>query len=172
MAERDAVAAPDLEAAEAMWADYAAARPAAVAACSEHTVEHFGDNARLCEELLGLVLDGSKRATAELASAFTTAGDALPRIGSHWIACDSTGRPRVVLRSTALRIGPFGSADAAFAAAEAEGDRSLESWREGHRGYFERTCAARGMSWSEDDDIVFEHFDVVWPPEAAGTPAR
>lgn len=156
---------PDRAAAAAMWEAYAAARPEAVVACPEHTVEHFGDLADLADELLGLVLAGGKRATAELVSEFTSRGDPLPRIGSHWIACDSTGRPRVVLRSTSLRIGPFASCDADFAAAEGEGDLSLESWRAGHRGYWTRTCEARDATWSEDDEIVFERFTVVWPPE-------
>ncbi|WP_446740553.1 hypothetical protein [Ornithinimicrobium sp. CNJ-824] len=30
-----------------------------------------------------------------------------------------------------------------------------------------RTCAARGESWSEDQEIVLERFAVVWPPEHA-----
>jgi uncharacterized protein YhfF len=150
-----------------MWQEYAAARPAAVAVCPEHTVERFGDSAELADELLGLVLDGRKRATAELVGEFRARGDDLPRVGSHWVVCDGTGAPRLVLRSTELRIGTFDQVDAEFAADEGEGDRTLESWRRGHRGYWERTCAARGATWSEDDEIVLERFRVVWPPDLA-----
>ena len=161
------VSPPDLEAAARMWAAYAEAHPQAVAAGPERTVEHFGDHARLADELLGIVLAGRKRATAELVADFLARGDEVPRIGSHWIACDSTGAPRIVIRSTELRVGPFTSVDAAFAHDEGEDDLSLESWRTQHRIYWERVSAARGAAWSEDDEIVFERFAVVWPPEHA-----
>lgn len=150
-----------------MWADYARAVPSAVLVCDEFTVEGFGDSADLADELLGLVLSGRKRATAELAEEFTARGDRLPRVGSHWIACDSTGTPRAVLRSTELRLSTFDEVDASFAFDEGEDDRSLESWRIEHTRYWERGCAARGAVWSPDQEIVLERFTVVWPPAAA-----
>ena len=157
----------NLAAATAMWEDYSASHPKAVLASPEYTVEHFGDSARLADQLLGIVLSGRKRATAELVGEFVARGDAVPRIGSHWIACDGSGAPRVIIRSTELRIGPFGSVDAAFAADEGEDDGSLESWRREHRRYWTRVTTARDAVWSEDDEIVFERFTVVWPPEHA-----
>ncbi|WP_445155530.1 ASCH domain-containing protein [Arthrobacter sp. Hor0625] len=161
------VAPVDLEAAAQLWAAYAAAHPARVLAAPEYTVEHFGDSKRLADELLALVLSGRKRATAELVLDFTARGDEVPRIGSHWIACDGDGVPRVIIRSTELRIGPFSSADAAFARDEGEDDLSLESWQREHRAYWTRTSAAAGREWSELDEIVFERFDLVWPPGVA-----
>ena len=158
---------PDLEAARAMWEAYAAEHADAVAAGAEHTVERFGDSEQLADALLEIVLSGRKRATSELASEFLAAGDQLPRIGSHWIACDGRGVPRIVIRSTELRIGPFDSVDAAFAADEGEDDGSVESWKTEHRRYWQRTTAARGAVWSERDEVVFERFAVVWPPEHA-----
>jgi uncharacterized protein YhfF len=163
-------AQPDLAAAAELWEEYAAAHPGAVAACPEHTVEHFGDSEALADELLGLVLEGGKRATSSLVADFRAEGEQLPRIGSHWIACDGRGVPRIIIRSTELRVGTFATVDAAFAAAEGEDDRSLESWRREHRRYWTRTCAARGVTWSEDDEIVLERFAVVWPPEHADEP--
>lgn len=160
-------APPDQAAAARMWQEYVEARPAAVAACGEHTVERFGDSAELADELLELVLSGRKRATAELVDEFRARGDELPRVGSHWVVCDGSGAPRLVLRSTELRLGTFDRVDAAFAADEGEGDRTLETWRRGHRSYWERTCAARDAQWSEGDEIVLERFRVVWPPEVA-----
>lgn len=158
---------PDTEAAVRLWSAYADAHPEAVRACPEYTVGWFGDSEGLGNALLQLVLDGTKRATASLVADFAADGEELPRIGSHWIACDGSGVPRVVLRSTELRIGRFADADEAFAHDEGEDDRSLESWRREHRRYWERTAAARGATWSEDDEIVFERFRVVWPPEHA-----
>ncbi|MBG6191745.1 uncharacterized protein YhfF [Arthrobacter sp. CAN_A212] len=58
-----------------MWQDYCAAHPEAVAASPEYTIEHFGDTRRLADELLGLVLSGRKRATAELVRDFIARGN-------------------------------------------------------------------------------------------------
>lgn len=157
----------DVAAADRMWDDYRRAHPDAVAASREYSVEHFGDSPRLADELLDAVTSGRKRATAELVADFIARGDEVPRVGSHWIACDSSGAPRVVIRSVELRIGPFASADVAFAADEGEDDGTLATWQREHRRYWERTAAARGAVWSESDEIVFERFAVVWPPEHA-----
>ena len=149
-----------------MWRAYATARPEAVAS-PEYTVEHFGDSKRLANELLGIVLSGRKRATAELVADFIARGDQVPRIGSHWIACDGDGLPQIIIRSTELRIGTFTSTDAAFDRDEGEDDLTQESWQHGHRSYWARVSTAAGREWSEDDEIVFERFEVVWPPEHA-----
>ena len=162
---------PDHAAAHAMYREYAAAagRPDDD---EEPTVERFGDGAALADELLGLVLAGTKRATAGLVSDFAADGEPLPRIGGHWIVCDGAGVPRCVLRSTELRLGRLHSVDDAFAWDEGEGDRSRASWLDAHERYFRRTQAARGEEWSDDLEVVFERFRVVWPPEVADRVSR
>lgn len=157
----------DTAAADALWRAYVAAHPEAVAAGDEYVVDRFGDSVELSDELLGIVRYGKKRATAELVTEFAHRGEALPRVGAHWVACDGRGAPALVLRTVELRIATFREVDADFAFDEGEDDRSLRSWREQHRVYWERTCAARGAVWSESDEIVLERFRVVWPPEAA-----
>lgn len=161
------VAPPDLAAAERMWAEYASAHPEALVAGDEHVVEGFGDSAPLADALLALVLHGPKRATAALSIEYAEEGQQLPRIGGHWIACDGSGAPRAILRTTELRLGGFDSVDEAFAWDEGEDDRSLESWRREHRRYWERTRAAAGSAFDPADEIVFERFSVVWPPQHA-----
>lgn len=155
------------DAAARMWHEYAATEPAGLPAAPEYTVESFGDSPALADELLALVLEGRKRATAGLVADFVHHGELLPRIGGHWVVCDGAGEPRVILRTVELRIGPFSSVDERFAFDEGEDDRTLASWRDGHRRYFTRVSAARGQVWSEDDEVSFERFRVVWPPEHA-----
>ena len=73
----------------------------------------------------------------------------------------------LVRASTELRLATYDTVDAQFAADEGEDDRTLESWRENHRRYWERTTAARGTTWSQDEEVVLERFRVVWPPDVA-----
>jgi len=158
----------DYEAASDLWAAYVAANPKAVLFEEQPPVEQFGDRAELIDELLDRVVTGTKRAAAGLAATFAQDGDPLPRIGSHWIAADSSGKPRVVVRSVSLRLGRLDSVEAAFAHDEGEGEQSRESWLADHRDYFHRTCERRGLLFTEDQDVLFERFAVVWPPELAG----
>ena len=153
----------DYDAAARLWDAYAAAFPARAAAAGEYTVEAFGDSPQMADDLLGLVLSGRKRATSSDVAGYAADGEPLPRIGVHWIVCDGAGAPHVILRTTELRLGTFDDADEAFARDEGEDDLSLDSWQREHRRFWQRTAAARGGSWSESDELVFERFEVVWP---------
>ncbi|WP_305789314.1 ASCH domain-containing protein [Symbioplanes lichenis] len=152
----------DTAAAAAFWATFP---EAAGASC---TVERFGDSPRLADELLDLVQNGTKRATATLAAEF--APDEFPRIGTYWIVCDSAGAPRVILRTTELRLVPFRDVDADFAYDEGEDDRTLASWQAEHRRYFERRSAALTIPFTDDTLVLLERFRVVHPPKFADQP--
>jgi uncharacterized protein YhfF len=89
---------------------------------------------------------------------------------NFWVACDGNGAPRCVLRTVELRLGRLDSVDDAFAWDEGEGDRTRADRPAGHLAYFTRTQAARGQAWDDDLEVVFERFQVVWPPEVADLP--
>ena len=95
----------------------------------------------MADELLEAVISGPKRATAALVAEFADGDEELPRIGSHWICCDGSGRPRLVMRSMELRVGPVNSVDEAFAYDEGEGERTRDWWLDAHSGYWQRSCA-------------------------------
>ena len=150
-----------------LWRQYTASRAQPAPPEDDPPVEQFGDHAALADELIDLVLAGTKRATAGLVDDFAHAGEPLPRIGGHWVVCDGAGRPRAILRTTELRLGPLATVDDAFAWDEGEDDRTRASWLAGHLAYFTRTQEARGGVWSDHLEVVFERFSVVWPPEVA-----
>lgn len=154
-----------------LWDDYRAAHPH-LPDEPDVDVACFGDSPELADELLAFVTDGPKRATAGLVAAYAADGDPLSRIGAHWVACDGSGTPRVVLRSIELRVGPLHSVDAQFAWDEGEYDRSLATWLDGHRRFFRRECERIGIEFSDDLEVVFERFRVVWPPDLADQPQR
>ncbi|OUZ12721.1 hypothetical protein BHE97_00470 [Aeromicrobium sp. PE09-221] len=141
-----------------LWADYIAAHPEFADEAPQ--VDQFGDSPAMADELLSLVLDGPKRATAGLAQ-----GE-IPAVGDHWVMTDGEGRERAVLRTREVRVGRLDSVDDAFAWDEGEGDRSRDSWLRGHRAFFRRIVD--GPLTDDDLDalpVVFERFDLVWPPQ-------
>ena len=127
-------------------------------------IVHFGDTADMSDELLALILRGTKRATAALVSDFQQTGDPIPAVGGHWIVVDSRGAPGCVLRISRARTGPLDSVDDTFAWEEGEGERTRDWWMHAHRTYFNRQSNQIGKSFDEATDlVVFERFDLVWP---------
>jgi len=131
-----------------------------------YDVFHFDDNEDSAEALLALVLDGAKRATASLRWHYEARGRRLPRPGDLSVVTDWRGTPRCVIETTAVELRAFDEVDADFAAAEGEGDLSLAYWRDVHRAFFGRLCAALGRERSPRMPVVCERFRVVF----AGSP--
>ncbi|MFM6851293.1 MAG: ASCH domain-containing protein [Terrabacter sp.] len=155
------IAPADRTAVEAMWASYAAHSGYDGPLVTSFA---FGDSAELADELALLVLHGPKRATAELAQAFVAEGEPMPRVGDRCVVLGGDGRPMAIVRTTDVRVGPLSSVDDRFAWDEGEGDRTRTGWLDAHTRYFNRRCAAMGVSFSEDIGVVFERFELVWPP--------
>jgi uncharacterized protein YhfF len=149
----------DHEAANAFWARYLAAT-GAEPGVGYTDLACFGDSVELADELMDLVLMGQKRATASSVDELEHEGIAVPRVGDRWIACDGTGRPRVLIETIEVREGPLSSVDEQFAWDEGEGDRTRDDWLRGHTSYFERTFAADGLEFHEDIPVIFERFTV------------
>jgi uncharacterized protein YhfF len=159
---------PPIDSAEvsAFWRRAQAAR--AISNDREVTgcVGRFGDTAELADELLDLVLLGRKRATAGSVAALEQEDEALAEVGDVWIAADSSGRPRALLRTTEVRTGPLSSVDDAFAWDEGEGDRSRSMWLADHEAFFRRQLPPLGLEFDPNMPTVFERFEVLYvePP--------
>ena len=116
----------------------------------------FGDMVELADELADLVLAGTKRATASSVELLEANGEPLPQVGGLWIATDGSMRPRALLETTDVRIGPLSSVDDAFAWDEGEGDRTRDNWLDDHTRYFSRTVPTAGLAFHPDIPVVFE----------------
>ena len=112
----------------------------------------FGDNPKLADELLELVLIRKKTATCWAASE----GEKGVAVGKRWIVNDGQGRASAIVETVELTRRRFGGVDAAFAHDEGEGDRSLDDWRRMHTAYFGR----RG-EFSPDMELYCERFRLV-----------
>lgn len=152
----------------AMWNEFVASESSAATAAqgASYTAWHFGTGGAMADELVGLVLAGRKRATAGALWSYEADGDPVPQPGEFSIVTDGTGRARCIIRTTSVEVVPFNRVSAEFAAAEGEGDLSLDYWREGHWRYFTRELAQFGKRPAEDMPVVCERFEVVYAPEA------
>ena len=112
----------------------------------------FGDNPELADELLALVLEGRKTATAWAASE----GDKGVQVGKRWIVKDGRGEPRAIIETVEVTRRRFEEVDESFAGDEGEGDRTLADWRRMHTGYFTR----RG-EFAPDMEVYCERFRLV-----------
>lgn len=126
----------------------------------------FGDSEALATELAGLVLQGRKRATTASVWSFEAAGRRLPQRGDLSIVTDAAGQPLCVIETQSVDVMPFSDVTAEFAAAEGEGDGSLDFWRTAHISYFSRECAAAGREFSWSMRVACERFELLWAPSA------
>src|SRR5699024_1504097 len=110
-------------------------------------------------------LAGTKTATSTAARDFGEGKEDMPSEGDLSIITDGAGHPRALLQTTSVRTVSFGEVDAAHAAAEGEGDLSLEHWRDVHRRFFEQT--ADGEPVTDDLPIVLERFRVLYAADSA-----
>ncbi len=125
----------------------------------------FGDHPQLADQLVQLVLAGIKTATCSALWEWEAEGSPLPQVGSNAIVLDGQGTPCAIIAITEVRLCPFDQVDADFAAAEGEGDRSLDYWRREHWDYFSRVLPLIGKAPSPDMVLVCERFRVVYRGE-------
>ncbi len=122
----------------------------------------FGDSDELADELAALVMSGAKRATTASLWSHEAEGKPLPAPGQLSIVTSAAGEPLCVIETQSVDVVAFNEVSAEFAAIEGEGDRSLESWRKGHRRFFTRECEREGRTFSEAMPVVCERFRVVY----------
>ena len=133
----------------------------------DYTVVVFGDGSEPWDELVELVLCGTKRATASLARDYGTGDEPMPQVGDFIIVIDSNGTPRCIWRTTEIVVKPLIDVDDAFAWDEGEGGRTRDSWLFDHREYFADQAGQEGFEMSDEIETVFERFEIVWPPDVA-----
>jgi len=128
-----------------------------------YDVFHFDDNESDANELADLVLRGRKLATASLLWEYETGDKRSPQAGDLSVVKDWDGIPLCVIETSEVEVRAFKDVDEDFAAAEGEGDLSLEYWENAHWAYFGRGCSELGRQRSPEMSVVCERFRVVFP---------
>lgn len=122
----------------------------------------FGSTPELADELLALVLHGSKTAGAGAMWEYEAVDEPLPTVGTLGIVLDGAGHPRALVVTTAVEVVPFDQVSEEHARLEGEGDLSLAYWREAHQHFFTE-AAAHDVEVGEDMPVVCERFELIWP---------
>ena len=122
----------------------------------------FGDGPEMVDELGKLVLDGTKTATC---SRYT--GENILDDAGLSLLLAGDGRPLCLVETYEITIRHFCDVDAEFAAAEGEGDLSLEGWRDAHRRFFSLEGKEEGYDVSEEMLLSCERFRVLYQDGAA-----
>ncbi|MEJ5944800.1 ASCH domain-containing protein [Pseudokineococcus basanitobsidens] len=123
----------------------------------------FGADPQQADELLALVLEGTKTATAGARWEYEAEGEPLPRPGDLSIVLDGAGHPRALVRTTSVDVVPFSEVGEEHARAEGEGDLSLGHWRDVHERFFTATLAAAGRSFDPSMPVVCEGLQLLYP---------
>ena len=152
----------DLDKVAAFWSRAIASGAVAPGSPLPSVIEPFGDSQELADELLDVVINGPKRATAAALADFDIGQTSLPQPGILSVATDGRGDARAVLRTTDVRVGPLSSVDDAFAWDEGEGDRTRASWLAEHEVFFRRYLPTIGVDFDPEMPTVFERFEVVY----------
>ncbi|MGH9020640.1 MAG: ASCH domain-containing protein [Acidimicrobiales bacterium] len=108
--------------------------------------------------LNGLILEGRKTAAAGLVSDYDAEAEPLESEGEILALVDDDLLEVARLRVTGVETVRFADVPWEFAAAEGEGDASIEEWREGHRRFW----TSLGESVDHDTLVVLVRFEL-WP---------
>nr|WP_233556637.1 ASCH domain-containing protein [Aeromicrobium endophyticum] len=122
----------------------------------------FGATTAQADELIGLVLAGTKTATAGAQWDYEHEGESLPRVGDLAILLDGSEHPRALIEVTHVDVVPFEDVDAEHARLEGEGDRSLAHWRAVHERFF-TDHATHDLGFAPTMPVVLERFRVLYP---------
>lgn len=115
-------------------------------------------------ELNSLVLGGRKTATTGLLAEYVEETEGLEFVGERLALVDNDGHAVATIEITGVELTSFGEVGWEHAAAEGEGDASLEEWRAGHRRFWER----EGTPVQDDTPVVCLAFRIV--PAGPATP--
>ncbi len=124
---------------------------------------HFDDNEKDANDLAGLVLQGTKRATAGLLWTNELYNKPAPKPGDLSVVTDWENNPLCVIETVEVEIVPFENVTEEFAAIEGEGDGSLRHWKEVHWLYFSRECRRLEKEPNQQMPIICEQFEVIYP---------
>ncbi|MBG82918.1 MAG: ASCH domain-containing protein [Phycisphaerae bacterium] len=135
-------------------------------------VDVFGDSPELQDQLLALVLAGTKTATCTDLWSWEKEQDSPIEPSMLTLALDGSGTPRCIIETIKVQQTTYENVTAEFARAEGEhepldlpDEQVLQNWRTYHWAYYSRVLPAIGHEPSLDMPVLCEHFEVIYSEE-------
>lgn len=149
--------------ADELWEEYKKINPLAV---DKIETFYFCTDRESASNLLDLVLKGEKRGTSSFKQGYDIDHDRLPKVGDYSVVTDFDGNAYCVIKTIRTEIVPFNQAPVEFSRLEGEGDKTYKYWHDCHVEFFTTECLKDyNIVFTEDMEIVFEEFDVVYQIE-------
>ena len=120
------------------------------------TIE-FGTPGAMRDQLINLVINGEKRATAATAQEYLDENEAIEQVGEELYLLGNNDEIRGKVRITEVTQCAFKNVPDKFALAEAEGDLTGDDFRRSHQAYWNRI----GVSVSDETTILLLYFDLI-----------
>ena len=121
------------------------------------TIE-FGNPGESRSNLISLILDGNKRATAgTLEGDYVAEGEPIEFVGEQLAVLDNENRQVATIEVTRVEVKRFEEVPDEFALAEAEGDLSGDDFRASHLNFWSKL----GLKIKAETEIVLVYFDLV-----------
>lgn len=118
----------------------------------------LGTPGELRDWLNGLVLDGTKRATAGLVQYdYLDESEELEKVGERLVLVDGAEQRVAEVEVTAISVVPFSGVGWDFAVAEGEGFRSVNHWKRAHVAYW----GALGRQVAADSEVACLQFRLI-----------
>jgi uncharacterized protein YhfF len=117
----------------------------------------FGDGPAMADDLGGLAMQGKKTATCS-----RYVGENILEFATVSILLNGQSQPWGVVETTEITVKRYCDVTTEWAAAEGEGDLSLEYWRNEHWRYFARGAVEGGYDMSDDMPLVCERFRIIY----------
>lgn len=160
---------------EDMWRNYKLINPNA----EKYETWAFGGSNQ--NELLALILDGTKTATSSSHEVYHDNAvmfpqleayhlyqedldfkPKLPKVNEYNIILNADGEAECITRTTKVQVLPFNEVSSSHAYKEGEGDRTLSYWTEVHKAFFEVELKETGLEFSPFMLVVCEEFELVY----------
>jgi len=120
----------------------------------------FGTKGEFRDELIALILQGKKKATAgTLEWDYRVNGEPIEFVGEKLAVLNNDGEQVATIQVTQVDVVRFANVPDEFALAEGEGDLSGDEFRKGHMRYWTKL----GLTINEDTEIVLLYFDLISP---------
>ena len=172
-----AVRHPDVQDAALSWLPEGPARPTRthcsvsgsrpLACCragvsaDDYQVRWIGLDHESTEQVLALIEAGDKTGTFTLPWIVAKTDQPAPRVGDRIILIDYLGRPRLLVRLTAIEEVTFGSLDERHTAVDGTPVRPLTIWKPLHTRYWNAMLGPFGLQVTDEMPVLVERLQLI-----------